>query len=68
MRRKLFTPLLKARTGQGKSSSLFAQAAEAVLVAAEVIWLSLQKAVTSRVEKILPAEVVQTLRSMLRTF
>ena len=57
MRRKLFTPLWKARTGTAKSSSPFVPAVEAVLVAAEVTLQNFLKARTLKAEKILPEEV-----------
>ena len=57
MRRKLFTPLWKARTGTKKNSLLFVPAVEAVLVAAEVTLQNFLKAQTLKAEKILPEEV-----------
>ena len=66
MRLKLFTPLWKARTGTAKSSLLFVPAVEAVLVAAEVTLQNLLKARTLKAEKILPEEVTQMLRNILK--
>ena len=66
MRQKLFTPLWKARTETAKSSSLFVPAVEAVLVVAEVTLQNLLKAQTLKAEKILPAEVAQMLRNILK--
>ena len=66
MRRKLFTPLWKARTGTAKIWSLFVPAVEAVLVAAEVTLQNFLKARTLKAEKILPEEVAQMLRNILK--
>ena len=66
MRQKLFTTFWKARTGMAKSSSLFVPAVEAVLVAAEVTLQNLLKARTLKAEKILPEEVAQMLRNILK--
>ena len=66
MRQKLFIPLWKARTGTAKSSSLFVPAVEAVLVAAEVTLQNFLKARTLKAEKILPEEVAQMLRNILK--
>ena len=49
-----------------KSSSLFVPAVEAVLVAAEVTLQNFLKARTLKAEKILPAEVAQMLRNILK--
>ena len=66
MRRKLFTPLWKARTGMAKNSLLYVQAVEAFLVAAELTLQNLLKTRTLKAEKILPAEVAQMLRNILK--